>query len=296
MSDPHDPNQNPPGWTDPYAELNDLSGDEPLQPMEPPTTPPAQPPGSPLLTGLIIGLLLIALSVAVFQLLSRDDSGEAAGTTTTTAGDGTTTTAGGDTTTTTGDTTTTTSISDDPYPPVGDPIPVDRLKLITNGVQVNDNDIPNIVFGMDDDEAIGRFVASFGDPTLDTGFQVSTGQWGVCANDLERIVSFGPFAAIVTKPGGQEVFNGYRFDVNNGDPSNPSTEMETLSGLTLGDTVADLKTIYSSQDVSFSTDPALGEIFEVSGSTGNLLLWGPVEGSDDNDRIIGIYAPDVCGR
>lgn len=300
MSDSYDPNQNPPGWTDPYADLSDLSGDGPLPPMEPPTTPPAQPPGSPLLTGLIIGLLLIALSVAVFQLLSPEDSGTAAGTTTTTVEGGTTTTTieGETTTTTGGDTTTTTTIApSDPFEPVPPEIPVDRLKLITDGVQVNDNDIPNIVFNQDAATAIGRFVASFGNPTEDTGFQVSTGQYGVCAGDLERIVTFGPFAAVVTKPGGQEIFDGYRFDLTFGDLSNPSAGMETLSGLTLGDTVADLRAIYGGEDVTFATDASLGEIFEVRGATsGNLLLWGPVEGSADTDRIIGIYAPDVCAR
>ena len=299
MSDPYDPNQNPPGWTDPYAELNDLSGDGPLPPMEPPSTPPAQPPGSPLLTGLIIGLLLIALSVAVFQLLSPEDSGEATDTTTTTLeGETTTTTLDGETTTTTGgDTTTTTLAASDPYDPVPPEIPVDRLKLISNGVQVNDNDIPNIVFGQDAATAIGRFVASFGEPSEDTGFQVSTGQYGVCAGDLERIVTFGPFAAVVTKPGGQEIFDGYRFDLTFGDLSNPAAGMETLSGLKLGDTVAQLQEIYGGEDVTFATDPRLGEIFEVRGSTsGTLLLWGPVEGSDDADRLIGIYAPDVCSR
>ena len=297
MSDSYDPNQNPPGWTDPYADLNDLTGDEPLPPMEPPTTPPAQPPGSPLLTGLIIGLLLVALSVAVFQLLSPEDSGEAAGTTTTTVEGETTTTVEGETTTTSEGTTTTTAPPADPYEPVPPAIPVDRLKLISNGVQINDNDIPNIVFGQDDATAIGRFVASFGDPTGDTGFQVSTGQYGVCAGDLERIVTFGPFAAVVTKPGGQEIFNGYRFDLTFGDLSNPAAGMETLSGLKLGDTVAQLRDTYGGEDVTFATDPRLGEIFEVRGSTsGTLLLWGPVEGSDDSDRVIGIYGPDVCSR
>lgn len=296
MTDRYDPNQNPPGWTDPYADLNDLSGDEPLPPMEPPTTPPAQPPGSPLLTGLIIALLLIALSVAVFQLLSRDENAGAGDTTTTTVEGETTTTSLGDTTTTTEGTTSTT-VPSDPYEPVGDPIPVDRLKLITNGVQVNDNDIPNIVFGQDADTAIGRFVASFGEPTEDTGFQVSTGQFGVCAGDLERIVYFGPFASIVTKPGGQEQFNGYRFDLEFGDLTNPAAGMETLSGLKLGDPVSTLEDIYSGEEVSFSTDTSLGEIFQVHGSTsGALLLWGPVEGSEPSDRILGIYAPDVCSR
>ncbi len=299
MSDPQDPYANPPGWTDPYAGLSDLSGHEPLPPMEPPTTPPAQPPGSPLLTGLIIALLLVALSVAVFQLLSPDDSGTAAETTTTTvAGETTTTTVtDGETTTTAVDTSSTTVPAGDPFEPVPPAIEVDRLKLITDGLRVNDNEIKDIVFGDDAPTAIGRLVASFGDPTQDTGWQVSTGQYGVCAGDLERVVLFGPYAAIVTKPGGQEIYNGYRHDLTYGDLANPAAALETLSGLAIGDTVADLRSIYAGEAVTFSTDPKLGLIYEVRGSTsGSLLLWGPVEGEDDADRVIGIYAPDVCSR
>jgi hypothetical protein len=298
LSDPKDPYANPPGWTDPYAGLSGLSGNEPLPPMEPPTTPPAQPPGSPLLTGLIIALLLVALSVAVFQLLSPDDSGTAAETTTTTvAGETTTTVAGETTTTVAGETTTTTVPAGDPFEPVPPAIEVDRLKLITDGMRVNDNDVKDIVFGDDAATAVGRLVASFGDPTQDTGWQVSTGQYGVCAGDLERVVLFGPYAAIVTKPGGQEIYNGYRHDITYGDLANPAAGLETLSGLKLGDTVADLRSIYAGEDVTFSTDPRLGLIYEVRGSTsGSLLLWGPVEGEDGADRVIGIYAPDVCSR
>ena len=303
MSDPQDPYENLPGWTDPYADLTDLSGNAPLPPMEPPATPPAQPPGSPLLTGLIIGLLLIALSVAVFQVLGSDDAGTAApDTTTTTLEDGqspTTTLEDGQSPTTTledGQTTTTTP-GTDPYPPVGDPIPVEDLKLKANGFKVTVDNLPNIEFGADAASAIGALVASFGDSTQDTGWQVSTEQFGVCAGDFERIVYFGPYAAIVTKPDGEEIFNGYRSDLQFGDLTNPAASLETLSGLKIGDTVADLKRIYSGEKVEFSTDPKLGEIYQViGGSTGNLLLWGPVDGTADTDRVIGIYAPDVCNR
>jgi hypothetical protein len=244
-----------------------------------------------LLTGLIIGLLLIALSVAVFQLLAPEDSGEASGETTTTVEGETTTTTEGT------DATTTTIPAGDPFDPVPPPIEVERLKMITNGTRVNDNDIKDIVFGDDAAEAIGRFVASFGDPTGDTGWRVSTGQYGVCAGDLERVLLFGPYAAIVTKPGGTEIYNGYRHDLTFGDLTNPAAGLETLSGLTIGDTVGDLRSTYANETVTFSTDARLGDIYEVRGSTsGSLLLWGPVDGTEDTDRIIGIYAPDVCSR
>lgn len=300
MTTPQDPYSNPPGWTDPYADLTNISGDDPLPPMEPPTTPPAQPPGSPLLTGLIIGLLLISLSVAVFQLLRGDDSGTAVGETTTTVeGTETTTTDGTDTTSTTDGSGTTTSIpATDPYPPVDPPIPVEKMKMMTDGMRVNDNNIPDIVFGADAETAIGRFVASFGEPTNDTGWQVSTGGSGVCVDDPERIVTFGTYAAIVTKPGGQEIYNGYRQDLTFADDiTHAAAELETLSGLRVGDTVETLQDIYSGQKVSFSVDPKLGDVYLVeSGSSGALLLWGPVEGEDPSDRVVGIYAPDICNR
>jgi hypothetical protein len=300
VSDPQDPYDNLPGWTDPYADLTDISGDAPLPPMEPPATPAAQPPGSPLLTGLIIGLLLIALSVAVFQVLGSDDGDTAAAApTTTTLGDGeTSTTVGDGQTTTTGDNgATTTSPGTTPYPPVGDPIPIENLKLKATGFTVTSEGIPNIEFGTDADSAIGQLVSSFGASTQDTGWQVSTEQFGVCAGDFERIVYFGPFAAIVTKGDGNEIFNGYRSDLQFGALTNPTASLETLSGLKIGDTVADLKELYSGETVEFSVDPKLGDIYQViGGSTGNLLLWGPVDGTADADRVIGIYAPDVCSR
>jgi hypothetical protein len=301
VSYPRDPNggthDNPPGWTDPYADLTDLTGDEPIPQLEPASTPPATPPRSPLLTGLIIGLLLIALSVAVFQLLSGDDDESAATTTTTTTGeDGaeTTTTSDGATTTTVAGTTVPPATD---YPPIDPPIEVSRMKLMTDGMRINDNDIPDIVFTTDAATAIGRFTASFGAPDDDTGWQVSTGAWGVCTEDLERIVRYGPYAAILTIDNGVEIYNGYRQDAIFGGLDHVAIDLETLSGLKVGDTVGDLHDIYSSQVVTFATDPQLGTVFELSSSqTGELLLWGPVQGENDEDPVLGIYAPDVCGR
>ncbi len=297
VSDPQDPYGNPPGWTDPYADLTDISGSDPIPPLEDPTVPPATPPGSPLLTGLVVGLLLVALSVAVFQLLKSDDTTAAGETTTTTvAGESSDTTvpADGSTTTTTVATSTPPS---DPYPPVGTPIEVDKLKLKSDRVGVQINDVPDLAFGDSADISIGRLASSFGEADEDTGWQVSIGQWGVCTGELERIVRFGPFAAIVTTDGSSEVFNGYRQDLSYGNLDSDATELTTLSGLKAGDTVEQLQQIYRSEDVQFSTDPDLGDIFELRGSeSGDLLLWGPVGGIEPDSRVVGIYAPDVCGR
>jgi hypothetical protein len=301
VSEPRDPfdYENPPGWTDPYAGLSDLSGDEPLPQLEPSGTPPAGPPRSPLLTGLIIGLLLVALSVAVFQLLRPDDDGTAGATTTTTVPGETTTTAPGETTTTTapGETPTTLPTADE-YPALGDAIPVDVMKLVTTGIRINDNEISDFAFGDPAADIIGMMRASFGNPDEDTGWQVSTGQWGVCEGELERIVRFGPFAAIVTLINNEDTFSGYRQDLSLGSFTSPTTDLETLSGLKAGDTVGTLMELYgSSQDVSFTTDSLLGTVFELRGAdSGELLLWGPVRGEEESDLVIGIYAPDVCDR
>ncbi|MDA2979676.1 MAG: hypothetical protein O3B42_07960 [Actinomycetota bacterium] len=292
MSEPRDPYQNPPGWTDPYAESPATPPGTPFDPSGPQGPATGPPPGSPLLTGLILGLLLVALSVAVFQLFGSDDPGTAAPTTSTTAADQTSSTTTVDSSTTTS----TTVPSTDPYEPVDPPIPADTLKMITDGLRVNDTDIPDIVFGQAAETAIGRLVASFGQPD-DTGWQTSTGQWGVCAGDLERILQFGTFAAIVTRSGGSDIFNGYRSDINYGDITEPPATIETLSGLTLNDTVADLQSIYASQRVFFVDDASLGSTFVVESlSNGTTLLWGPVQGEEPTDRIVGIYAPDVCSR
>ncbi len=293
MSDPQDPYQNPPGWTDPYADV-------PYQPAgtpPPPTGPPqGQPPGSPLLTGLIIGLLLVALSVAVFQLFGAEGEASAGESTTTTNPDTSTTTTEAGSSTTTTSSTDTTLPDTDPYAPVEPAIPAADLKMRTDGFGVMDNDIPDIVFGTDAATAIGRLVASFGDP-VDTGWQTSTGQYGVCAGDLERVLTFGTLAAIVTKNGGQEVFNGYRNDILYGDITSAPATIETLSGLVISDTVQQLQDTYSSQVVSFGTDPKLGDTYEVrSAASDTVLLWGPVAGQDPDDKVTGIYAPDVCNR
>ncbi len=294
VSDPKDPYGNPPGWTDPYSDLTNISGTDPIPPLEDPRTPPATPPGSPLLTGLVVGLLLVALSVAVFQLLKSDDSVEAGGETTTTApADGTETTTPADTSSTVA----TTTPPSEAYPPVGTPIAVDKMKLKSDRVAVQINGTPDLAFGDPADISIGRLASSFGEPDQDTGWQVSTGQWGVCTGELERIIRFGPFAAVVTTDGTTEMFNGYRQDLSFGDLDSEATQLTTLSGLKAGDTVERLQTVYATEDVTFAMDPTVGEVFELRGSdTGTLLLWGPVRGTDPDSLVVGIFAPDVCER
>ncbi|MEN8114019.1 MAG: hypothetical protein ABFS21_06490 [Actinomycetota bacterium] len=296
MSDPRDPFDNPPGWTDPYADLADISPNDPVPPLEDPGTPPATPPGSPLLTGLVVGLLLVALSVAVFQLLKGDDTGDAGGDTSTSVpADGSTTLAPGETTTST--TTTAPVPESEPYPPLGSPVAVDKMKLKSDRVHIQVNDVLDLAFGDPANISIGRLVSSFGEPDEDTKWQISTGEWGVCTGELERVVRFGPFAAIVTTDGTTEVFNGYRQDISFTGLDSDAMELETLSGLKAGDSIERLEKIYATEEVTFSDHPLVGQTFELRGSdSGQLLLWGPVTGTEPENKVVGIYSPDVCNR
>lgn len=299
MSDRYEPPTHGEG-SDPYEGLMDLTGEEPLPPLEDPNLPPASPPRSPLLTGLILGLLLVVLSIAIFNL-TRDDEETTAATeppeTTEAAPDTTqpeaTTTEPADTDEDTTSTTTTVAPGDfDPYVAVGDPLPIEDLKLEVGG-------IGPIRLGAPASEAVGQLIATLGEPTSDTGPIPGSDEFGADCRDTQmRIVKFGALAAVViVDANGEETFGGYRLDLTyDGAATSASAEIETLSGLKLGYSVVDLRRIYDGFDINLVNDPELGRIFELrSGNTGNLLLWGPVtdSGNEGTDQIMGIYSVDA---
>ena len=78
---------------------------------------------------------------------------------------------------------------------------------------------------------LGRLVATFGDPTQDTGFIVGSGSWGECAGDAIRVVQWGPLNIVVKGEVGASVFVSYRLDVKYGGITSPPADMETKSGL-----------------------------------------------------------------
>lgn len=294
MTDQQGPNG--PDFQSPYSELEDLTGAEPLPVMEDPSQPAATPPRSPLLTGLIVGLLLVVGSIAVFQLLGNDGDDTAADVSTTLgasttiapaeAGAGTTPTTAAGTT----ETTAAQAVSDfDAYVASGDPVPVDQLNLAVDAV----GPIP---FGTPAADAIGRLITSLGEPDQDDGPVVSTGAFGTCQGDIERIVRWGPFVAVVTVDAdGTETFAGYRLDFSYGDLNSPATDLATLSGLKAGDPVLRLEQVYESFDLRYEATADLGNTFQLySRNSGALLLWGPVTSSESNGIVLGIYAPDVC--
>lgn len=284
---------------DPFAELSDISSGDPLPPLEDPTLPPATPPRSPLLTGLIVALLLIVATVAFFQFLRRDDDSTAAGTTLATTvapsdtsdPSGTTTPSG--TQPTDGDTTTTLPVvAFEPYAASGQPVALADLTLSVDA-------IGPVEFGTPAADAVGRLISSLGEPDEDSGPVVSTGAYGTCSGETERIVRWGPFVAIVVvDPDGTETFAAYRLDFTYTDDLSVDTvNLETLSGLKAGFSVLQLEQIYSTFDLQYEVIDEVGQTFQLySSNSGNLLLWGPVTSDETTGIVLGIYSPDACGR
>lgn len=278
----------------------DLTGTEGLPALEDPGIPQAAPPRSPLLTGLIVGLLLAVLSIAAFQLIGQDDEADptAGSTATTEAPDGDGTAAPSDGTEDPGDGSTTTEEPDTSvvvdlpaFTASGEPVAISDLTLAVDGMGP-------IKLGTSAPRSVGRLVASLGEPEEDSGAVVSTGAFGSCEGDTERIVRWGPLVVVVIVDEDRtQTLGGYRLSLTYGGFSAATAEMETLSGLKLGDSVAQLQRTYEGFEIELKSHPELENIFELrSGNTGNLLLWGPISSPDDSGFIRGIFSPDACGR
>jgi hypothetical protein len=265
------------------------------------TGAPAQ--ANPWLVGLAVAVVLGAVSIVAFGLLSPDRQSAAPTSTTsstspdgssTTQGEGTTTTGGEETSTTDGSGTVPTSSLPDggtpPITPVGEAIPIAQLQMTVSGIGV-------LEFGADADEVLGRLAATFGEPTQDTGFIVGDGSWGECAGDSVRIVQWGPLSVVAKGEPANSRFVSYRLDLRYGGITSPTTDIQTRSGLRVGDQVSQLKDTYSGFAIEFVVDANVGLVFELRERLGeDLLLWGPVESQDDDALVTGIYSPNSCGR
>lgn len=250
---------------------------------------------SPWLVGLAIALVLATVSIIAFGLLNGGGDGTAGTTTsTTTPGDGTTDSTG-DTSTTLPDDGSATSFTlpgggtgDGTIVAVGDPIPIGDLKM-------SSEDIGPLDFGMDGDEVLGRLVSTFGQPTDDTGFFTGSGAYGECPGESIRVVQWGPLIIVVNGEVGSSEFVSYRLDLRYGGISSPTTDISTLSGLRVGDTVGELEATYAQFYIEYVVDQEVGLTFQLSLSQNDeVLLWGPVESQADDARVTGIYSPDSC--
>jgi hypothetical protein len=174
-----------------------------------------------------------------------------------------------------------------PLDPVGDAVTVSDLAL--GATRLGDLEI-----GSDGRVVVGRLVASLGQPDDDTGVVTSGGEFGTCTGDAVRIVRFGSLAVINEVGGdGAETFAAYRVDLTYQAAASPADGLTTISGLTPGDTIADLNAIYAGFTISLDGGGAR-PTFELRSGAGELLLHGPVSNVTADGVIEGIYSPDAC--
>ncbi len=246
---------------------------------------------------LVVGLVVLAVIVGWFLVLnqiSRDDTdpGTIAGSDVVVSSTGlpattideptaTTTPADDGVTTSAAPTTTTSTVAPVPdIEAVGDPIAIADLGLGAFALGPLD-------FGSTD--ALGRLVATFGPP--DT-YEEITGAFGLCEGDTGFTTSWGPFTAVFAGAVDAAELAGYRQSSGGGD--HPATELTTLSGLSAGDTVADLKTVYQDFIVSLEDNDDGSRFILTRSSDAATLLWGPVSATDDTGTVLGIYSPNAC--
>ena len=296
------PTGSPP--VDHYQELRTGESDRAL-PLEDPNQPYAPPPRrsfGPFLIGVLLGAALAAVSILGFQLLSGDEGDPVTAPDTTAPATTTSTTSPAETslpvetttsTTTapedTGVDTTTTSPPDaPPVEPVGNPLAIDDMRLGADG-------IGPITIGLPADQALGRLVASLGEPDEDTGYIAADGSYGDCPGTTVRVMRWGPLAAVVVADDEGERFSSYRLDLAYGGLDSRAAAMATLSGLRAGDSVADLEDIYADFVVEIVDEPGTGLVFKIRRQQDSgVLLWGPVTTAAEDGRVTGIYAPDTC--
>lgn len=244
-------------------------------------TLPPDPPSSKA-----IWLLPVALVVAVIAFWSfvyfRGDTP----TTTNVAAPETSTTAPTTTvpevveeTTTTASTTTTTTV---PFPPAsdwaasGDPIPTGELVLKAAG-------IGPIAFGATLGDVAGRLVATLGEAG-------AAGDSNLCPPAEQYWLQWGNLKAIFDGWEPDAAFVSYRYEAVEG--AGDGVELGTVSGLRLGQTVAQLKSTYPSYTVSFELIDGQDHFRLVDG--GDLLLWGPVSSTENDGTVLGIFSPSPC--
>ncbi len=262
------------GATDTFSEADDFDFDDW-------TLPPEAPKSR---ARWLIPIILLIAVVIVWVLVFLDDDPSTDTTvaqspvttiapTTTEA----TTTTAAVTTTTVPETTTTTVDFPPPsaWEPVGDPIPTDELTLRQAAIGPID-------FGDSITFAAGRLTASLGEAenaTVDD----------LCSPAESYALQWGELLAIFDGFRSDAALVSYRYEDLGSDRQ---LGLTTLSGLALGDTVAELKAIYARFTIAFETIEGKDHFRLLDGS--ELLLWGPVSSTADDGVVEGIYSPSPC--
>ncbi len=129
----------------------------------------------------------------------------------------------------------------------------------------------------------GQLVASLGPAEL-------AGDADLCQPEEAYWLQWGPLRAIFDGWEPTSTFVGYRYaEADAGETNVPLT---TLSGLRLGDAVAELQATYNFYTVTFEVIEGQDYFRLLDG--GELLLWGPVSSTDPTGTVLGIYSPSPC--
>ncbi len=192
----------------------------------------------------------------------------------------TTTTAIPTTTTSTTTTTTTTTTTLPIFEATGDPIATEDLSLQAEAMGV-------LSFGTI--EGFGRLVATFGQPDARFGADAS---WGICEDDIGFVAQWGPLSGIFIGSDDLSTFEGYR--LVNAEPDHPASVLATLSGVRVGDTVADLEETYGERFTIVYEEINGVPSFILLGSSDATLLWGPLSSTESDGFVDGINSPVPC--
>ncbi len=190
-------------------------------------------------------------------------------------------------TTTVPPTTTTTTTTEPPPPPIpalGDPIPIEELTLGAFS-------LGPLAFGDADINALGRLVATFGQPD---DLRVIGEADGLCPTESGRAARFGWLTALFRDEAGSEVLVAYRLEDPGPDSqTHPTSGLETISGAAIGGTVAEWNAIYGTSIVKTAELDGSAILLLLRSSDERTLLWGPLSG-DEPAAVTGIYSPRPC--
>ncbi len=182
---------------------------------------------------------------------------------------------------------TTTASTEPPVPPLpalGDPIPLEELTLGAFS-------LGPLQFGSPEESALGRLVATFGQP--DDVFAIGEAD-GLCPTESGRAARFGWLTVLVRDEAGTEVLVAYRLEEPpSGESGHPTADLRTISGAAIGDTLADWNSIYATSIVRTAEIDNVTVLLLVRSSDERTLLWGPLS-ADDPPVMVGIYSPRPC--
>jgi hypothetical protein len=290
------------------AEAASVSAPEATTPL--PVTAPAAPvaadpsrrvPG--WLIAASVGVAAVAAYAIVFGAILSGTGGDAAAAATTTeapvspetptpstapppptTSPPTTTTSTSTTTSTTSTTTTTTTLP--PLPASGDPIAVSALEL--GAFALGPFRFPGAA-----EPVLGRLVATFGQPDA---IERLNGALGLCEGDTGREIRWGHLSVLTLDQDNGEQFVGYRVGDAVAAPDHPTAELSTLSGATVGMTLAELDRVYTGPIVETTEVEGSPHYLVLRSSDRRTLLWGPLSGAGDDALVEGIHSAWACDR